>query len=101
QRWEECLDQCHGACVLRNPELAAIVAASLECFDGQKYLLSDYVIMPNHVHLLASFETEDQMLAQCDSWKHYTAMRLNRMLGRRGRFWQSDGFDHLVRNAEE
>jgi hypothetical protein len=33
--------------------------------------------------------------------KHYTAARINRLLGRRGRFWEKDAFDHLVRSPEE
>jgi putative transposase len=41
------------------------------------------------------------MLAQCESWKHFTATRINRVLGRKGRFWQQDGFDHLVRSVEQ
>jgi len=31
----------------------------------------------------------------------YTATRINRVLGRRGRFWQEESFDHLVRSLEE
>jgi type I restriction enzyme R subunit len=41
------------------------------------------------------------MLAQCDSWKHYTATQINRRLHLKGRFWQQDGFDHLVRTVEQ
>ncbi len=100
-RWNDHLDACHGACVLRRPELAEIVAGSLRHFDGDRYELTDFVVMPNHVHLLVAFPTEEAMLAQCESWKHYTAKRINRLLGRSGRFWQQDGFDHLVRSAEQ
>jgi REP element-mobilizing transposase RayT len=100
-RWHDALDCCHGECVLRKPELAEIVAQSLVCFDGQRYLLFDYVVMPNHVHLLAAFPNEDAMLAQCESWKHYTARLINRKLKRTGRFWQQDAFDHLVRSEEQ
>jgi putative transposase len=57
--------------------------------------------MPNHVHLLAAFPDEEAMLAQCESWKHYTATQINRRLGENGRFWQQDGFDHLVRSEEQ
>jgi putative transposase len=57
--------------------------------------------MPNHVHLLAAFSDEEAMLAQCESWKHYTAGKINRALNRKGRFWQQDGFDHLVRSLEQ
>jgi type I restriction enzyme R subunit len=37
------------------------------------------------------------MLAQCESWKHYTAAQINRQLSQKGRFWQQDAFDHLIR----
>jgi putative transposase len=100
-RWQDALDDCHGARVLRTPEIAEIVANSLRHFDGDRYLLFDFVVMPNHVHLLASFPDEDAMLAQCESWKHFTATQINRVLKQRGRFWQQDGFDHLVRNDEQ
>ncbi|QJW98214.1 transposase [Frigoriglobus tundricola] len=100
-RWHELLDCCEGECVLRRPELAGIVAASIRYFDGDRYRVTDFVVMPNHVHLLVSFPSETQMLAQCESWKHYTAVRLNKALGRKGRFWQVDGFDHLVRSDQQ
>lgn len=97
-RWEAHLDRCHGECVLRRPELARVVADSLRHFDGERYTLTDFVVMPNHVHLLAAFPTPESQLRQCESWKHFTATRINALLGRRGRFWQVDAFDHLVRS---
>jgi REP element-mobilizing transposase RayT len=100
-RWNAHLDACHGKCVLRRPVLAEIVAQSLKHFDGDRYELTDFVIMPNHVHLVAAFPNEDAMLHHCESWKRYTATKLNRQLGRSGRFWQQDGFDHLLRSVEE
>ncbi len=100
-RWNDHLDACHGACVLRRPELSKEVADSLRHFDGARYDLTDFVVMPNHVHLLVAFPDEEALLKQCESWKHYTATRINRALGRQGRFWQQDGFDHLVRSAEQ
>jgi putative transposase len=99
-KWNDQRDLRHGACALRRPELASIVAESLHRFDADRYDLTDFVVMPNHVHLLAAFPDEDAMLDQCESWKHFTATRMNRTLERKGRFWQQDGFDHLVRSAE-
>jgi type I restriction enzyme R subunit len=55
----------------------------------------------NHVHFLAAFPDENAMLTQCGSWKRYTATKINQTLGRRGRFWQADDFDHLVRSIEQ
>jgi REP-associated tyrosine transposase len=42
----EHLDKGHGECVLRRAELARIVAESLHYFDGQRYHLGDFVVMP-------------------------------------------------------
>ncbi len=57
--------------------------------------------MPNHVHLLAAFVSEVGMLNQCEGWKHYQAVQVNRELKLSGRFWEQDGFDHLVRSVEQ
>jgi putative transposase len=95
------LDQCHGACALRASTLAGIVASSLRHFDGQRYDLGDFVVMPNHVHLLVQFLGDTTPTAQCKSWKRYTATSINRCLGRQGHFWQDESFDHLVRSEDE
>ncbi len=63
--------------------------------------MGDFVVMPNHVHLLASFASEDSMVEQCDSWLNYSAFRINKSLGRKGKFWQQEPFDHLVRSVEQ
>lgn len=99
-RWDEWLDAGHGAAILRRRDLATIVADSLLHFDGERYLLTDFVVMPTHVHLLAAFPHEDAMLQQCESWKRFTATQLNRRIGAKGRFWQEDDFDHLVRSEQ-
>jgi hypothetical protein len=100
-RWHDELDACHGACVLKDPANARIVTESLLYAHGELYELTDFVVMPNHVHLLAVFLSEDAMLEQCESWKHFTARKINRRIGDSGRFWQQDGFDHLVRSEEQ
>lgn len=56
-----------------------------------------FVVMPNHVHLMAVFESNEALLLQCESWKRFTGTKIQKRLGRRGRFWQQDAFDHLVR----
>lgn len=100
-RWHDALDVGPGACVIRRQELANVVADSLRHFDDQRYILLDFVVMPNHVHLVSAFPHEKAMLAQCESWKHFSAVQINRRLGRKGRFWQQDAFDHLVRSEEQ
>ena len=98
---EDFLDTCHGRCLLRRPELAKIVADSLMHFDGDRYRMGDFVVMPNHVHLLAAFASAEAMKKQFGSWLHYTAVQINREIGERGHFWQQEPFDHLVRSIEQ
>lgn len=98
---DDYLDRGAGECVLAKPELSQIVADSLLAFDGERYVVTDYVVMPNHVHVLVGFAREDLLVTQPASWKRFTAGRINRALGRTGRFWQIEQFDHLVRSEEE
>jgi type I restriction enzyme R subunit len=94
------LDKGWGECVLKRSELAAKVAASLNHFDGERYNLGDCVVMPNHVHLLVGLLGDTDIEGQCRSWKKFSAGEINRALGRSGRFWQEESFDHLVRSPE-
>lgn len=98
---ERYLDDCRGDCVLRSPKMSKIVHDALMHFDGDRYRMGDFIVMPNHVHLLASFSSGDSMGKQCRSWTHYTAVQINRLSGKKGAFWQTDPFDHLVRSPEQ
>ncbi len=98
---ESSLDECHGACVLKRPALARIVADALMHFDGDRYRMGDFIIMPNHVHLLAAFASPELMEKQFDSWLHFTADRINPLIGSHDHFWQQKPFDHLVRSLEQ
>ncbi len=98
---EMTLDDCHGDCVLRHPACGQIVANSLLHFDGQRCCMGDFVVMPNHVHLLAAFGQASEMRRTCSSWMTFTATQINRLTGREGKFWQQEPFDHLVRSPEQ
>ena len=99
--WHDELDKCHGACLLKDPENSKVVADSLLKFDGDRYWMTDFVVMPNHMHLLVVFPDDDSMLKQCEEWKRFTGRRINQRTGNSGRFWQQDGFDHLVRSEAQ
>jgi putative transposase len=98
--WQRQLDACHGECQLREPTLRRMVAQSVLFFEGQRYSLVAFVIMPNHVHVLAGVNGRGALRDNCRSWKHFSATRINRELGRAGRVWQSESYDHLVRTPE-
>lgn len=101
RRFMEYLDRGLGECVLRDPRLAQIVGDGLRSFDGIRYHLGDFVVMPNHVHALLCLIGASRIEAICSSWKHFTAREINRLLVRRGRFWQEESFDHLVRGPTQ
>ena len=96
-RWNTLLDEGHGECVLRRAEPGGIVEDSLRHFDGDRYELDAFVVMPNHVHVLAGVSGRGEMKKHCRNWKNFTAMQINKHLGRSGQFWQWESFDHLVR----
>jgi REP element-mobilizing transposase RayT len=101
-RWENWLDEGHGACPLRDVDARAIVEEVLRALDGAPdgYALDRFVIMPNHVHALVSPAQGQQLSRVTSTWKRVTAHRLNRLLQRSGGFWQQESWDHLVRSAE-
>jgi len=99
---ERYLDQGAGTCHLRRPEIADLVAGALRFFHQERYLLREWVVMPNHVHVLF-WPMPNYLVGQVvKSWKQFTSLRAKRLLGLpEGRFWQPEPFDHWVRNDEE
>ena len=95
------LDESHGSCVLRETAVADIVESALKHFDGQRYRLGSYVVMPNHVHLLVQPLMDHALSDILHSWKSWTANRCNEVLRREGAFWQDESFDHIVRNEHQ
>jgi len=85
-------------------ELAAleykIIVSALKHFDGQRFDLFAYVVMPDHVHVLVKPYKGYLLHELVHSWKSYTAYRLQRG-GREGKVWQEDYFDRIVRDEAE
>lgn len=99
ERIEAYLDAGAGELPLADPRAARIVQDALLHFDGERYRLHAWVVMPNHVHLLLT-PIEGHSLAQIThSLKSYTAHRINHVLGRHGEFWQRESFDRYIRDA--
>ena len=94
------LDASHGVCWLRRPSIAALVRDAFLHFHEERYLLHEWVIMPNHVHVLLTPLVETPLSSIVHSWKSHTARRINAALGREGRVWASDYFDRMVRSDD-
>ncbi|MDP2896753.1 MAG: type ISP restriction/modification enzyme [bacterium] len=101
ERIESALDSGAGACHLSNPDIAATVAQALRHFDGQRYRLFAWCVMPNHVHAVFKPLVNHTLADIVHAWKSYTAKQANSALRREGAFWQREYFDHLIRDEAE
>ncbi len=96
---EAWLDLGHGTCHLKDSRVAEIVASAMKKFDGTRYRLHAWTVMPNHVHVL--FETfEVPMRKILQQWKGSTARVANTLLGLQSAFWQGDYWDTFMRDAD-
>jgi REP element-mobilizing transposase RayT len=100
RRIERYLDQGYGNSYLKVPEVAAMVQNALFKFDGSRYRLFRWVVMPNHVHCLMTRFEEFELSDIFHSIKSYTAHEANKMLKRHGQFWLEEHFDRYIRNEE-
>jgi menaquinone-specific isochorismate synthase len=100
-RIEAFLDSGKGECVLRHAEVAQIVKNALHHFQGQRYDILAWCVMPNHVHVVVRPHPGHGLPAILQSWKSFTANLINKSLDRTGTLWQAEYFDHLIRDADD
>ena len=100
---DRCLDAARsGPTHLGRTEVARLVKEAIERGDKdlRHYELDAFVVMPNHVHLLATPRIAPSRFLK--SLKGFTAREANKILMRTGEpFWQHESYDHWVRNGAE
>lgn len=96
---DEMLDAGYGSCVLAREDCCRIVVENLLYFNGERYNLHSFVVMPNHVHVLMEIEEKDDLPKIVHGWKSYTAKRINEAIGGSGGVWQREYYDRLIRDA--
>ncbi len=101
ERFHAWLDAGEGACILKRPDIASIVAEALRHFDGDRYALGHFVVMPNHVHVIVKPLGEHTLEDITHSWKSFSAHQINESLKREGRLWQPESFDYLIRTETQ
>lgn len=100
-RIDEQLDAAHGCCALRDPRVAGIVAGRLRHFDGRRYDIVKFVVMPNHVHVLFTLAEGRILPDTLKAWKGVSSRLVHREgLSDLNPFWQPDYFDRLIRSPE-
>jgi len=82
-----------------------ILVEALHHDDGTRYELHAYVVMPDHVHAilmpLRRGKGTVPLSEIMKALKGATAHRINAALGRRGRLWQDESYDRIIRHAKE
>jgi REP element-mobilizing transposase RayT len=74
--------------------------------NAVKFDLRIAVVMPDHVHMIFTplgneRAMEIYSLAEImDAVKGSSAHKVNKILGRKGRLWQPESFDHVLRSSE-
>ncbi|MDQ8194444.1 hypothetical protein QEH59_08400 [Coraliomargarita sp. SDUM461004] len=74
------IDAGYGSCILKEPALAQIVEGAFHFFDGERYRLYAWVVMPNHFHVLFQPMAGWTMAETLASWKKYTATEIKKWL---------------------
>ncbi len=97
---DEWLDQGSGSCLLKDPANASVVADALRHFNGDRYELASFVVMPNHVHVLFRPLEGHALPEIVKSWKGFTSREINKRAGKTGALWQDEYWDRLIRHEQ-
>ncbi len=100
-KFEEESDRGLGSCLLRKPTAADEVERCLRHFDGERYALASYVIMPNHVHVLVRPFGDHSLSDVTQGWKSVSAHTFKKLGLSAGVVWQDESFDHIVRDEQQ
>jgi len=100
-RIEQFLDQGQGECIFRSHQCARIARDAIVHFDGERYVLFAWCIMPNHVHAVLRPRCEHSLSSVLHSWKSFSSKAIGKLLNREGTLWQEESYDHLVRDVQD
>lgn len=97
-RIDKLLDENYGDCILQKEDIRRPLIETLRGQDQKHYLLHNWVIMPNHVHILATIPSATNLGAVIGTWKRLSAIRINRISNTSGSIWQKNYFDRIIRD---
>ena len=91
-----------GPAFLCENFISKIVWDSILFYAKKEYNLICFCIMPNHVHILLTLyknsKSLDKIMKQI---KGFSANRINKIRNEKGSVWQSESYDHIVRDEGE
>ncbi len=86
--------------LFRNPQTAELMLSVLVHYDEQsKYALHEFVVMPDHLHLLITAATEISLERAVQLIKGGFSYRLGK--SKRGLVWQESFTNHRIRDEQD
>lgn len=95
---DQWLDNNYGNCLLNKQSNRKIVEDALLFFNGKRYDLVAFVVMPNHVHILMKIKEGNELTEIMRSIKSFTAKSINKNENQTRPVWQSESYDRLIRD---
>ena len=85
------------------PEVAQHCLKNLHWLRERGWHIYAATFLGNHAHMLMrnGQGSSAMLLEDLDNYKGFTGREANKLLGRQGRFWARDQFDHWLRNGEK
>jgi putative transposase len=78
-----------------------LIATMLSCRDQKKYFLHEFVVMPNHLHLLLTTSEDTTLERAVQLIKDGFSFRAKREFRIASEIWQRGYVDHRVRDASD
>jgi REP element-mobilizing transposase RayT len=100
-RMQQWLDAGMGACHMRRSDVRSQVELCRLQFDGNRYDIDAFVLMPNHVHAVIKPALGYDLSTLLQGIKGVSANRCNKLLGHKSTFWMGESYDHIVRDVKE
>ncbi|HYI09978.1 MAG TPA: transposase [Thermoanaerobaculia bacterium] len=101
ERIDDALHASNTVAHMKDERIAEVVANALTFFEGERYTLDAWCVMPNHVHAVVCPLGEWWLGPIVKSWKAYTGYVANGLLRREGRFWAKEYFDRIIRDERD
>ncbi len=86
---------------MRDDRCAKVVADALRFFVATRYYLHAWCVMPNHVHAVLEPPAGYDLPRILHSWKSYTAKEISKIVGIHGQLWETEYYDHLIRDERD
>ena len=99
---ENWLDRAEDKLLLARPDLAEMIMEAIQHrVQTHRWMLHQFVIMPNHIHLFLSVIT-GTLKDSLEDFKRWTGHQAGKLADLPdGRFWQDEWFDHWSRSDEQ